>query len=474
MSGLLHTLNIGAESLYASRQGVDTAGHNIANAQTEGFSRQRVNLEQRYPSETRGVLIGNGVFVKNITRAHDKFIEKQINETNQNLGQSNARYESMKPIEDIYSPELNSTLSAEIDRFFNSLQDLSNFPEEITVRTSVRENAQNLVDAFHRIDSSLKSQRDDINSRVQGEVGEVSTLLNEIAKLNIAIKTAETTANPEANDLLDQQDKMLRDLTKRIDVNYYRGEQGMVVVRGPRETLLVDRGFPASFGVVRKSDGSNMYDVVVDDGSSREAIVVTDLNKHGRLSGLIDVRDKVIPAMVERNNEMARTLADTLNGVHEQGYGLKNFKESTGRAFFDLGMDRDKAAANIRIDDMIASSTDAISVASTPNAPGDNVLVNEMLRLKEKKLMGEGQATIQDYYASYVGSFGLDLVRSEQVKKADDTLAQNLSARREAVSGVSMDEEATNLLKWQANFAASSKVITTIDEMMDTILQMKR
>ncbi len=474
MTGLFHTLNVGAESLYASRQGVDTTGHNIANAQTEGFSRQRVNLEQRYPSESRGVLIGNGVFVKNITRAHDQFLEKQINDTNQNLGQSSARFEAMKPLEGIYSPELNNTLSSEMDRFFNSLQDLSNFPEELTVRTAVRENAQNLVNSFRRIDGSLKSQREDINFRVGGEVSEVSTLLNEIAKLNISIKTAETTANPEVSDLLDQQDRMLRDLTKRIDVNYYRGEHGMVVVRGPEETLLVDRGYPARFDVVNRGDGSNLYDVIVEDGSSHQPTIVTDSNKRGRLAGLIQVRDHVIPDMIEHNNEMARTFVGHINGIHQQGFGIKDFKETTGRNFFDLGGDPSRAAANIRLDGMIEESTDAISVASSPNAPGDNVLANQMIRLKEQKLMGEGRSTLQEYYASYVGGFGLDLVRSEQVKKADDTLTQNLSARREAISGVSMDEEATNLLKWQANFTASSKVITTIDEMIDTILQMKR
>jgi len=474
MGGLFHTLNVGAESLYASRQGVDTTGHNIANAQTEGFSRQRVNLEQRNPSETRGILIGNGVFVKNITRAHDTFLEKQINDTNQNLGQSSARFEAMKPLEGIYSPELNNTLSNELDRFFNSLQDLSNFPEELTVRTALRENAQNLTNAFHQVDQALNMQRDDINFRVGGEVAEVSTLLQEIAKLNIAIKTSETTANPDVNDLLDQQDRMLRDLTKRIDVNYYRGEHGMVVVRGPQETLLVDRGYPARFDVIKRGDGSNMYDVIVEDGASHEPTVVTEVNKRGRLAGLIQVRDHVIPDLLEHNNEMARTLADQLNGIHQQGFGLKDFKETTGRDFFDLGSDRSRAAANIRLDGMIEESTDAISVASSPNAPGDNVMANQMLRLKDKKLMGEGRASMQDFYASYVGGFGLDLVRSEQVKKADDTLTQNLNARREAISGVSMDEEATNLLKWQANFTASSKVITTIDEMLDTILQMKR
>lgn len=475
MGGLYHTLNIGAESLFASRQGVDTAGHNIANAQTEGYSRQRVNLEQRVPSETRGVLIGNGVFVKNITRAHDHFVERQLNDTNQNMGRSSARFESLKAIEGIFSPELNNTLATELDRFFNSLQDLSNFPEELTARTAVRENAQNVVDSFKRIDNSLKVQREDINNRIQGEVQEISTMLQEIAKLNVAIKTAETSASPEVSDLLDQQDKVLRELTGRIDINYYRGEHGTVVVRGPQETLLVDRGFPARFDVVRSqgADGA-MFDVVIEDGSAHEPTIATRINKKGRLAGLIDVRDRVLPQLIENNDKMAEALAEQINHVHRKGYGLQQFKETTGRDFFEFSADSLNSAAKIKIGSMVEESTDAISIASSPNAPGDNVYVNDLLRIKETRVMDEGRATLQEYYSNYVGVFGLDVVRSEQIMQADDTLVKNLEARRDSISGVSMDEEATNLLKWQANFTASSKVITTIDEMLETVLQLKR
>ncbi len=474
MGGLYHTLNIGAESLFASRQGVDTAGHNIANAQTEGYSRQRVNLEQRHPSETRGVIIGNGVFVKNITRAHDQFVERQINDTNQSVGHSSARFEGLKAIEGIYSPELNNTLASEIDRFFNSLQDLSNFPEELTARTAVRENAQNVVDSFKRIDSSLKDQREDLNKRIQGETEEVSTMLQEIAKLNVAIKTAETSASPEVSDLLDQQDKILRDLTQKIDVNYYRGEHGMVVVRGPQETLLVDRGFPARFGVTRSLDDAGMNKIIVEDGSSHEPTDITRINKRGRLAGLIEIRDRVLPKLLENNDKMAKTLADEFNAIHRRGYGLKDYNESIGRDFFDFSNEPLNAAATIKIGGFVEESTDAISIASSAHAPGDNVFVNDLLRLKESRIMDGESSTLQEFYSNYVGVFGLDVVRSQQIKEADDTLSKNLNARRESISGVSMDEEAMNLLKWQANFTASSKVITTIDEMLETVLQMKR
>ncbi len=471
MSGLFHSLNIGSESLFASRQGVDTAGHNIANAHTEGFSRQRVNLETRQPSETRGVVIGNGVFVKNITRAHDQFLEKQINDTHQDLGHSTARFDSMKPLEAIYSPELNNTPAAELDKFFNSLHDLSSFPEELPVRTSVRENAQNVVNAFRRVDDSLKTARSDLNDRIAGEVTEANTLIDQIARLNIEIKATETSSSKEVSDLLDQQDKILRDLTQKMDITYYRGDQGMVVVRGPAETLLVDRGQAATVNVSRSGDGE-MYDIVVLDGAAKKPTIVTHENKRGRLAGMVEVRDQVAPNLLANNNAMAANFANSFNEIHRQGFGLKEYKENTGRDFFKMDDDPNRAAETLAIDDHIVESTNAISVAASPNAPGDNVLVNRMVRLKEQKTMGD--ATIQDYYANYVGVFGLDLQRSQQTKDADETLVRNLNARRDSVSGVSMDEEATNLLKWQANFTASSKVITTVDEMIETVLNMKR
>ena len=128
--GLFHTLNIGEQSLYNTRQGVDTASHNIANANTVGYSRQRVNLRSRDPVLLRGVLAGSGAYITNITRSHDNFVEKQINRAQQLSGESNARFEALKSIENIFSPELASGVSDEISNFFNSVQGLSLAPDD--------------------------------------------------------------------------------------------------------------------------------------------------------------------------------------------------------------------------------------------------------------------------------------------------------------------------------------------------------
>lgn len=473
MTGLYHTLNVGAESLYNTRQGVDTAGHNIANAQTEGYSRQRVNLTSREPSETRGVIIGNGSYIENISRAHDSYLEKQLNLANQSNGETAARYEALKGMEGIFSPELNASVSDEITSFFNALQDLSNFPEELTVRTHVREAAGNLAGAFKRVDSSLMEQRRDLNGRVIGEVGEINQIIQQIAKLNIDIGSLEGGQGQKANDLRDKQDLLLRDLNGRIEINYYRSDNDMLVVRGPQETLLVDRKEAAKLDVHARSDDAGMVDVVVISSDGNRFANVTKANDKGRLKGLIDIRDGIIPELSDRNNDMAKAFVDNFNVIHREGFGLNKYKGTIGRDFFAISDNVNEAARSMQVAQHIAEDTDAISIAATPNAPGDNVVANELLRLQSAKIMG-GKANLTEYYADYVGVFGLEIIRSDHEKQAQDILIGDLKARREAVSGVSMDEEAMNLMRWQSNFTASSRVITTVDEMLETVLSLKR
>lgn len=469
---LNHTLGIGVDALFATRQGIDTAGHNIANAHVEGYSRQRVNITPRDPLERYNLLLGNGVYVKNITRAHDSFLEKQINETNQSAGAHQAMTSELKAIESIFSPELNASVSDQMSIFFNQMQQLSNFPEELTVRTSVREAAKDLTSSLRKIDESLGDAQKMIDSKIEGETKEISRMLAQVADLNVRINTEETGGGKPANDLRDQQDKLVRELSQKMEVSYYRGNFGMLTVRGPGGILLVDMNAAAKMDVSKNSETA-MNDIVVIDSSGRTTRNVTDKNEGGSLNGLVKVRDEIIVGLRDNNNELARTFADSFNEVHRQGFGLKNFKEATGRDFFTMD-DSDKPAATLRVADAIEASTDAISVAATPNAPGDNVIANDLLRLRDAKILQNGNATMTDFYSNFVGNFGLDVVRADQMKQADDIIVADLSSRREAIAGVSLDEEATNLMRWQANFTAASKLITTVDEMMETVLQMKR
>ena len=474
MSGLFQTLSVGAESLAASRQGVDTTGHNIANVHTEGYSRQRVNLAQRDPVEARGLVIGNGAYVKNIARAHDPYVEKEILQAKQVLGKCTTQQDQLKKIEGIFSPESGANINNELTKFFNSLQDLSQFPEELIVRTSVKDAGQNLASAFKRVDNDLRGAQRDINDSLNGEVSEINVILENVAKLNLSIAETESVDGRIANDLRDKQDSLLRDLADRIDVRFYSSDQGMVTVRGPQETLLVDHGFCAQAALLAKPGMINAPDFCIIEKEDTIPKVVTNINKNGRVAALVNVRDKTINQMLNNNNEMAGALAENVNQIHRQGFGINDFGKLEGRNFFAISDDPNQAASSIDITQAIAENTDAISAAGTPDAPGDNIVVNNLLRLEHERIMEHGRSTLGDYYSNFVGVFGLDIVRNNHQTEANQILLNDLNARREAIAGVSLDEEAMNLMRWQANFTASSRVITTVDEMLDTVLSLKR
>ncbi|MCX6107111.1 MAG: flagellar hook-associated protein FlgK [Proteobacteria bacterium] len=474
MSGLFHTLTVGSEALLTTRQGVDTAGHNIANAQVEGFSRQQVNIRQNDPLESHGVLIGNGASLASVSRSHDQFVENQLNNTYQDSGRSAARADSLKSIERVFSPELNSSVSDQVTRFFNSLQTLSSFPTDETVRTTVVETGRDAVSAFRRVDSDLKENRKVLNERIFDMTGKMTEQLKEIAKLNVKIQTSETGQGAFANDLRDQRDRLVRDLSGQVEIKYYEDQYGMLCIRGPDQVTLVEGRNSAKFGVIRNFENDGLYDVTITDWDDHHARNVTNRMEGGSLEAFIQVRDKDITGLLSKNNQMAHTFASEVNRVHQFGYGIGDYAESTGRNFFKVPLNVADAAADLDVDDAIQASAHAISAASSALAPGDNINVNSMIKLKDAKIFADENNCLNEFYANFTANLGMNTQRAEHARQASDLLVKDLNKQRESVAGVSLDEEATNMMKWQANFTASSKVITTIDEMLDTVLSMKR
>jgi flagellar hook-associated protein 1 FlgK len=473
-SGLFHTLNIGEQSLYTTRQGVDTASHNIANANVEGYSRQRINVRARDPQWTHGVVIGSGAYIKDITRSHNQFVEKQINRAQQISGEATGRFEALKTLEPIFSPELSAGVSDEITNFFNSVQDLSLSPDDIAVRTSVRENAKNVASAFRRVDGEIQQRRVDLNDIVVQECSEINGRLQGISKLNLQIQEIEVTPGAFANDLRDQRDLFLRELTEKVNINYYEDEFGNFCVRGPEDIVLVDRGYISEFNVTANDKNDGFADILVTDTEGGHKRNVTRKLEGGRLKGLVDVRDNICTDLTRKNNEMASKFTTRFNEIHSKGFGIKDFEESTGRNFFKPVENLASAARDMDISDEVTESIEAISVAGTPLAGGDNIIANELLSLKSEKMLDSGRTDLIEYYANYVGNLGIEINRTSHMKEANDLVVNDLHSQRESIAGVSLDEEAVSLMKWQSNFTASSKVITTVDEMLDTVLNLKR
>lgn len=472
MSGLFHTLGIGAESLYVSRQGVDTTGHNISNAQQPGYSRQRLNLATRDPLQRGNILMGNGAYVKEIGRVHDQFVENQINVAGHELGMNVGKFDALKGLENIFSPELSASVQDEVNSLFSALRDFSNNPEELAARTSLKESATNVASAFGRVDASLRRSQGENNDLIAGEVKDINDMIGTIATLNAKIGEMEVGISGPANDLRDQREMLVRDLSQKMEIRHYEDKSGGLVIRGPGETTLVEGPSHAFLSVQRNQEG--MFSVTASSFDNKNPRVLDDKIEMGKLRALLDVRDKTIPGLISKNNEMASTITSSFNEIHREGFGIGQFSGVNGRDFFKESEDPRFAAQQMQLTDAVMASTDAISGASSPHAPGDNVVANGLIALQSEKLFDEGNATISEYYSGFVSNLGLDIQRADHIREASQVIYTDLNARREAISGVSLDEEATNLLKWQHCFSASSKLITTVDEMLDTVLNLKR
>jgi len=474
MAGLNHTLNISGDSLMANRQGMDTTAHNIANAQTEGYSRQDAKLYQREPIWTNGMIIGDGVYVGAIQRSHDKFIEKQMNNAATKNGMSEKLYEHLQDLQLIFSPELESTIAEELSGFFTSLQTLSNIPDDLTARTALVDQAHNVSTAFKRVDTEVKQKRAALNDVMAAKIREANDITGQLAKLNVSIQAMEVTPSASANDLKDQQDRLLSKLASIMDISYYQDKDGMLCIRGPGESLLVDRKNAAKLDVMIDKDDAGMLKVVNIEPQGDRVWDLTDKIRGGELRAILHVRDLVAKPLLARNNELASTFVDEVNQIHSKGFGLNQFAVSAGRAFFEPIGNSKNAAAEVNVSSMIESSTDAISIASSPNARGDNIVANELLGISNRKVLENGNASLNDFYANFVGTLGTEVVRAQHHSDTDKLMLSELKGRKEMVAGVSLDEEAANMIKWQAAFTASSKLITTVDEMFETILGMKR
>ena len=474
MTGLSHSLNIGSQSLYANQQGIDTTAHNISNAQTEGYSRQRLQLLQREPISKQGVLAGNGVYVGSIDRLHNKFIEKQVNIAKTSAENSKARFEALDRLGTIFSPELNHSVASRLNSFFSAWQNLAKYPEELTVRTEVREQGKSLANAFKRTDQEIRRQRAGLNDYVLKTTNEINHALETIAHLNSQIREMETGVRNQSNDLRDQRDRALLGLSGLVDISYYEDSDGMLTIHGPADTLLVDRGRASSLQVRKNSENDGLYDVIMVDSESSSTRNITRSLENGRLQALVNVRDGMARELLGHNNAMAVRLIERVNDIHRLGFGLEEFRESDKRNFFKAVRDPSMAAQEMEVDLTVLQSTDAVSASSLYGTPGDNVVANEVARVQQEKIFSNGNATLNEYFADYVGGLGMEAQQVKQVEEADQIILSDLNSRREAVSGVSLDEEATNLIRWQTAFTASSKVITTIDEMYETVLGLKR
>ncbi len=375
----LFGLEIGKRSIMAQQIALEVTGHNVANANTPGYTRQLASLQATRPhytpgltGDTRAGQMGTGIEVAEIERIRDAFLDAQVRKESKTSGYWEAVYDSLAKIEVILNEPSEEGLRAVMDMFWESWQDLSANPESEAVRAVVAQRGMTLADAFNHTYRQLTELREDVNASIKVKIDEINSIVGQITDLNQQI-LAINIAGKQPNDLEDKRDLLLDQLSKIIDININSDANGMVIVQMGGRALVQGAEY-APLAAARDSRG--MYMVIWQDTGVKARI------SDGELRGLLDARGKtelsqedspseykeIIPGLIEKLNTLAKTIIVQTNQLHRGGYSLNNKTAyPDGEDFFNLPEDPDNFedwAEFMQVSDSIVNDVKNIAAAS--------------------------------------------------------------------------------------------------------------
>lgn len=456
MSGLSQILETARRALNSQRAGMEITSHNVANAGTKGYSRQRVEFQATPPEKTPLGLIGTGVTTIHIGRVRERFIDQQIRNANDTFGESSKQQNVLSLVEAVINEPSDTGLNGALSKFFNAFQNLSLHPEETSTRNDVLQQGVLLAQSFQRLSTSLVQLKSDLLNDVNAKLDRVNQLTQEISNLDVQI-TAITSSNYDPSDAKDQLDLKLDELSQLVPIKVSEDQRGslMVSIGG---TMVASR----AGAVALKSLVSGTTVKIVGEISGKDVNVGS-----GELGGILKSHNTIIPGYQAKLNQVAAALISRVNTLHAAGFGLGP-PPPTGNNFF-AGTD----ATDIAVDPVIVSNVSNIA-ASVDGLSGDNQIAVAIAHVENEKLLNGNTMTISQTYRGLVSEIGSDITSSGNIAKAQELVLTQLENQRSAVSGVSIDEEMTNLIKFQRSFDAAARIVTTANDMFQTILDLVR
>ncbi|MBD2868410.1 flagellar hook-associated protein FlgK [Paenibacillus arenilitoris] len=511
MASTFHGLETARRSLFTTQSALNTTGHNIANANTAGYSRQVVNMTATRPIDAVGFSksdaagqLGTGVEASSITRIREKFLDNQFRNEYKSLGNFNIQLDTLTKLEGIVNEPSDTGLRTVISNFWNSWSDLSKNPENADGRKVVMEQTLAMVDAFNYTAKQLNDLKADLTENVEINLETVNSITASIAQLNGEILRIEGLGD-NANDLRDQRDLLTDQLSGLININVEDQTTGYRITMGGTELV--------------QGNTSNAVDVE----TITSAFASGDLNS-GAIYGTIHARDHFVQGYISELDNMVQTMAngefeitlpkgsvlpdgtvlnnvtytgdnrilaeDTkvtvkgLNGLHQLGYSLAG--DEPGIAFFtdSSGGTADLTAANITLNPAIVANSNLIasSMRVTINADGTESVVtgNNSLAVLFSQIRdtrfdfdagtGENKNTIDAYFRSVVGQLGVQAAEANRMQANQQIIVEQVDSRRQSVSGVSLDEEMSNMIKFQHAYNAAARNMTMIDEILDKVI----
>lgn len=465
-------LNIARTALSAQRKAMEISSNNLSNSGTEGYTRQRAILSPHEATPLPSGMYGSGVQVENVQRVRDSFLDASFRDQASSTSYSEQRSDLLSRVESALNEPSDSGLSASLDAFWSSWSDLANDPTSTTARSAVQERGRQVASTFQQIDARLDDSRTAAESRLEGQIRTLNEKAERIAELNSKI-VSEESSGITAPNLRDARDLALDEMSDIVDLKVSEQENGSVTVF--TDGLNLVDGDDAET-LEAKKDGSGDFELQLK-GSSR---AISDPG--GSAGAIMDFLNDTLPGYVSDLDKMAKNLVEETNAIHRNDSEPEEGVNPNGNFdvdFFDTTDADAKEAGGIELSSAVANDEQEIVAGSGDGSgnylAGNNDIALRMADLRDTTLSALDDKSFNGYYSDdVVGQVGVDASEARKRSETDSALLSQISERRARKHGVSTDEEMIDLIRHQRAFTAAARMVTTADEMMQTMLDMKR
>jgi len=442
-------------AMFAARVGLSSASHNIANANTPGYNRQEALFAARRPQMMRYGALGRGVEIEGIRRIQDEFLVTNLRSQHSRLESYTQVDSTLYEIEAILGSVDNDHLGNSLNAFFNAWGDLSTAPFDDSLKQAVVSAAASVVADFRSIDDSLTDLEQSIENSVQLEIGNLNELLGQIAEMNKQIAAVEV-GGVTANDLRDQRDLLITEVSKIAKVSVLERDDGTkdIILAG---RTMVTRDHAEQFQYAWQRNGDIYEMTVVTHGNMRQVELST-----GRLEGLMSSRDTYVTNVREQLDEVAAMLIEQVNSLHVEG----NSGTTTGLPFFT-----GTSAHTIDVIEAIKQNS-ALVATSRSGLAGDNDIALAIAALSGTGVTESGDPSVGDTYRNLLVNVATQRSQFEFMVENQQNVVNAIETKIASVSGVSLDEEGANMIKYQNAFSASARVVTACQDMYEALLNM--
>jgi flagellar hook-associated protein 1 len=451
MPGLIQGLEIARRALLAHQNALNITGNNIANVNTDGYTRQKAILEPTPSETTPDGIFGTGVQMVGLQRARDVFLDVQIRDEMGLAGRWSARSDVLQRIEGLLSEPSDTGLGSLFDGFWNAWLDLSNQPEDAAARAVVVQSGQALAEGMQQLEQRVNNTLDATDVDLNQRVDHLNSLFDELATLNTQVSAAEVGGTTDAA-LRDRRDLILDELATEGGATNVVKMDGSVVVRLGGRTVVEGNTVVPLATMLYNDQGHVGTRVIFGQDRTAPAFL------SGKLAGILEVRDQVLPDFMDQVDQLAQSLIEGVNRIHAAGPSHTAFFKGT-------------KAGDIEVAPEVAGDSSQVNAGSSGD-PGDNDIAVAIAALRDARSLKRGTATMSDFYRSAVAGLGSLTQQAKNMDESQSAAVQTLESQRQSIVGVNLDEELTHMVTTQKAFEAAARVFNSVSQMLDTLLQM--